>query len=394
MALNNTDGLSTFDQVTNKKLDLSPVLTAILLNDTSTLGLIGEGPSVMRSEFKFGSDELNPPSVTLTADCSAGAATMTVADTSKVRKGALLQSESNGEYEIMQVTAINSATEFAIDRGYGGTTDEDHDIADGTSIAVIGEPVQEGDETVGDISRDRTQDVNYTQIFKKTIKVTGTQEAEAQNGVHPGVPSELKLQIARRAMELAVQYNRAVLNSYANTTAPVGGNGTPAEYRTMKGLHQWLTEGGADSNHTNTVAAISDTVVNALYKTAWDKGGSPTALIGNAEQLNKFSRSAFSTPNSVNFRIAPSDRLLGIFVQKFLTEFGVELNLTLDRWARKDTVYLIDPSRCSTTTLNGRAMFTEPLARIGDTLRWQMVMETSTIVQNKNEAHAIHTNLT
>jgi len=386
MPLNATDGLSTFDQTTNKRLQLSPVLTAILLNDTATLGLLGQGPAVARSEHKFGEDSLNPPSVTDDGTGMADGVTtaLVVLDTSKLRVGALLMDEATGLDEILQVVTITDATNLVVSRGYGGTTPTAH--AGSATFAIIGQPVQEGDETIGDISKDRSQQVNYTQIFKRTVKITGTQEAEAMNGVHPGVDSELRLQIARRSMEMAVELNRAVLNSYESAVTPAGSD---TVYRTMKGLRRFLTEDGAASNTVSTSEAIDETVTNSLYKLAWDKGGAPSAIIGNAEQINKFSRL-----NTTKFRIAPSDRMIGTFVEKYLTEFGSELSLVLDRWARKDEVYLVDPSKIFVAPLQGRALFAEPLARIGDTMRWQTVMEMTLIVLNKNEAHAIHTNLT
>ncbi len=388
MALNATDALATFDQVTNKKLDISPVLSAILLNDTATLGLLGQGPAVMRSEHFFGEDSLNAPTVQLDGAEDDTDTAWVLDDTSKIRVGALLMDEATGVTEIAQVTEITNATDVVVERGFGGTTAAAH--ADDAVFAIVGQPTQEGDETVADISKDRTQETNYTQIFRRTVKVTGTQEAEANNGIHPGVSSELRYQIAQRAQEMAVELNRAVLNSYANSTTSVGSD---TQYRSMKGIRQWLTEGsdgaGLGANHQSGGGAFDETKLNALYKLAWDKGGNPTTLLGNAEQINKF-----SSFNANRFRVAPSDRQIGVFIEKFLTEFGVEISLNIDRWARKDELYLLDTSKAYFAPLQGRAMFTEPLPKIGDSLRWQMVMEMTTVVQNKKEAHAIASALT
>lgn len=384
MALGASDSFSSFDATTNRRLDISPVLSTILLNDQATLGLLGQGPAVMRTEHRFGEDSLNPP--TVTDDGSAlgiGATSLAVLDASKVRIGAILMDQAATLTDLMQVTDIVGNT-LTVDRNYGGTGDLAH--AANAVYAIVGQPVQEGDETIADISRDRTQESNVTQIFKRTIKVSGTQEAEAQNGVHPGVPSELRLQVARRAMELGVELNRAVLNSYQSSVTP---QGSDTVYRTMKGIRQYLTEGGASSNLDATAEAISEVNVNSLYKLAWDKGGSPTALVGNSNQIN-----AFASFNTNKFRIAPSDRAVGTFVEKYLTEFGAELSLVLDRWARVDEVYLLDPSKAHIAPMQGRAMFTEPLAKVGDAMRWQIVMEATLILMNKNEGHAIHTNLT
>ena len=380
MALAPSNALATFDQNTNKRLDLSPVLSAILLNDRATLGAIGEMPAVMRSDHKWGSDSLNAPTVTLAngGDVNPGDTSITVTDGSKITIGALLMVQEDTKKEIVQVTNI-AGNVLTITRDYdgGGAVT----MTDATELAVIAQPNQEGTEGAASIAKDRAQDFNYTQIFRRTVYVTGTQEAEANNGVHPGVDSEVRHQLAYRAMELGVELNRSILNSYRSATA-----GSDTVYRTMAGIRQFLALGG---NERSVAEAISETAVNALYKLAWDKGGNPSVLIGNDKQIN-----AFTGFNTQRFRVAPSDRVVGTFIDKYLTEHGAEISLVLDRWARQDEVYLIDPSRMGVAMLNGRGMSTKPLADLGDTLRWQLLMEATLIVQNKGEAHAFHSALT
>ncbi len=382
MALAAFDGFASFDAPTNRKLDISPVLTAILLNDTATLGALGTGPNVMARDFKFGEDSLNAPVVLIAngGDVLGGDLAFTIADASKIRVGTLLMNQEATKKEVVEVTNIAGNVLTVVRNIDGGGAET---MTDATELAIVGQPVQEGDETIQDISKDRTQDFNFTQIFKRTVKVSGTQEAEAANGQHPGVPSELKLQIARRTMELAVEFNRAALNGIRSASA-----GSDTVYRRMAGLRQFLTNGAAPNNDT-VLAAISEAKINALYKLAWDKGGTPTTLIGNENQIN-----AFADFNTNRFRMAPSDRVIGVFVQKYLTKFGAEISLILDRWARRDEVYLIDTSRTAIKMLNGRGLTTEPLAKIGDAMRWQLLMEATLQVDNKDEAHAIASELT
>lgn len=381
MALNASDSLSTFDQTTNKRLDLSPVLSAILLNDTATLGALGLGPSVMKSEHGYGSDSLNAPTVIVddAAGISAVDATVIVEDATKLRVGALLMDETDNKTEIMQVTLI-AGTTLTITRGFGTSVAETH--ADDAVFAIVGQPVQEGDEGIVDISKDRVQNTNFTQIFKRTVKVSGTQEAETNNGIHPGITSELRLQLERRTMELQVEINRAALNSVKSATA-----GSDTVYRSMSGIREFLTVAGGN-NLDEAAGAVSEAKINAAYKRAWDDGGTPTSLIGNSKQIN-----AFSSFNSNRFRVAPSDRVQGVFTEKYLTEFGAEISLILDRWARNDELYLLEAARAHIAPLNGRTLFTEPLAKVGDALRWQILTELTLIVRNPKEAHASMTNL-
>lgn len=379
MALAANNGLATFDQTTNKRLDISPVLSAILLNDKATLGVVGEMPSVMRSDHKWGSDSLNAPTVTLanSGNVAAVDTSIVVSDASKITIGALLMCQESTKKEVVQVTNIVGNT-LTITRDYdgGGAVI----FLDTTELAVIGQPNQEGAQGASSIAKDRVQDFNYTQIFRKTVFVTGTQEAEANNGVHPGVDSEVRHQLAYRAMELSVELNRSILNSYRS------GPGAAASYRSLGGIRQFLELGG---NERTVSEAIDEDAINAIYKLSWDKGGNPTTLIGNDGQIN-----AFTSFNSNRFRVAPSDRVVGTFIEKYLTEYGAELTLVLDRWARQDEVYLIDPSKMGVAMLNGRGLTTKPLADEGDNSRWQMLMEATFICENKGEAHAFHSALT
>lgn len=380
MALATADLAASFDQ-TAKKLDLSPVLFAILLNDTAFLGLVGMGEMILDTDHRWNEDSLNAPQVTGAEAMDASETDLDVAsgDGAKLRVGALLMDIAAGKSEILQVTGISTDT-LTVVRGYGSTSGETH--ADAAVYHVIGSPVQEGDETITDKSKARSQKTQYSQIFKETVKVSGSLEAVTNNGIHPGVASEVKHQVMRRLDELKVQMNMSALMSVISSSA-----GSDTVYRSMKGLREYLTATNGNSN--STVEALSEDVLNAMVRLAWDDGGNPKDLIGHAEQLTR--ASAF---NAQRLRVAPSDRVAGTFVSKFLSSLGIELTFTIDRWFRKDEVALIQKELVWFAPLKGRQLTMEPLAKIGDAARWQLIAEGALICKNALEAHAYHTNLT
>ena len=385
MALSGTDALASFDVLANKKADISPVLSSILLHDTATLGLLGMGPAVQDKEHKWGKDSLLAPSVVSTVALPADgstAVTFSVADARKLRIGALLQDAAAGKVEVMQLISIDYGTGVgAVTRDYDGGGEAAH-LVDAV-FNIIGQPVQEADKTSKDISKDREQDgYNYTQIFKRFVEVSGSQEAIAQAGLIMGVASEARHQILNRSMELAVEMNLAALYSIRSASA-----GSDSVYRTMGGMRQFIVAGG---NVDPTAEAISVAgVVDDLYGLCWDKGGDPSVLLGHANQMRKF-----SAINTERFRVAPSDRVVGVFIEKYLTTYGRELSLVSDRWHRTDEVELVDPARMYLAPLQGRAMFTEPLAKTGDAMSWQMIAELTLVLKNAAECFAIHTALT
>ena len=378
MALEASNSLASYDQTT-KHLDLSPVLSAILVNDTAFLGLIGMGAPVLGVEHRWNEDSLVAQTVQMNEDIDASETTFTIDSNSRLRVGMLLMDQAAGKTEVVQITEVTNATTLEVTRGFGSTSGETH--ADDSVWVIIGAPVQEGDETITDISGARTQNTVYCQLFKRTVKISGTAEAEANNGLHPGISSELKYQLMLRADEMKIEMNRAALFGIISAA------GSDTVYRSMKGLREYLTAGTA--NHVSTAEGLSETVINTLYGLAWADGGNPSALVGHADQITKF-----ATFNAAKLRVGPSDRAVGMFITQFLTSYGQELRLITDRFMRTDEVALIDPSRVYLAPLKGRAMFTEPLAKIGDALRWQLMSELTLICRNATQAHAYHSALT
>jgi len=93
-------------------------------------------------------------------------------------------------------------------------------------------------------------------------------------------------------------------------------------------------------------------------------------------------------------RLAPSDRQVGRFITKFLTDKGTELDLITDRWAQKQDLLLLDSKRLSLHPLQGRALHMEPLAKTGDADRAMIIGEYTQVTRNAADAHALHSGLT
>lgn len=388
MPIPSADLLASFDMTVGRKLDISPVLSAILLNDTATLGLVGMGPAVLDTEHKYNSDALNAPYVTLNNGGNVAAldTSFVVDSTANLSVGALLMVSEAGKTEVIEVLTINAdgvtVDLVARDVDGGGAVI----ITDATQLLIISNNKQEGDKNIQNRHNQRSQDSNFSSIFKRTVEVSGSAEAVTQNGMHPGIQSEARHQIMYRSMEMAVEINRAVLYSIKSASA-----GSDTVIRRTGGIRYWLTQAGG--NVLNAAGgAITEagavTGVNTLFELAYEKGGNPGILLGNQKQIRKFS--AFNTDR---FRVAPSDRMVGVFIERYLTTFGQELQLVIDRWFRQDEVMLLDPSKIWLSPLQGRAMFTEPLAKTGDAMSWQVIAELMLVLKNRQEAHGLLRNL-
>lgn len=381
MTLAASDSLSTFDQ-TAKHLDLESVLAVVLLADTALLGLIGIGTPALGIKHEFNEDVLNSYFITDTGgaiESDGVTITAAAADVARLRVGTILKDAVAGQSELVQVTAVASTTTLTITRGYGSTTAVTH--AAGCKWLIIGQPVQHGDETITDISKVRTTVYNYCQEFKQTVKISDQLMAETANGLHPAVADELKYQILNRTLEIKREMNMSVIHMARGEAA------SDAVYSTMGGLRWFLTQ--TSTNHLTDCVSLSEKQVNRLYRAAFDDGGDPGDMVGGPDQITQFA--GF---NAGKVRVAPSDRVAGVFISKYLTELGKEISLTVDRWMPTDEVALIDRSRIYVSPFKGRALLAEPLARIGNAQRWQITGSHTLVVKNATLAHAYASALT
>lgn len=380
MALAAYAGLASYDQSNAHFLDLSDVLSAVLLADTFFLGRVSMGEAGTQVIHYWTEDALNAVAVTVAIAIANGDVSIVVGSGqgAKLRIGALLQDEAIGSDEVMQVTAISTDT-LTIVRSVGDSQPaaaggEAH-LA-GCSLRVIGQPVQEGDEGVNDISLARSRKSNTFQIFKREVAVSGTTKAIKS----AGVPNEFNYQIAQRMLELHRELGMAHLTGTQISA------GSDTVYRSMDGVSNVVRIG---ANTVTGAEALSEATVNNLGTLIWNKGGQPNLVVGHDTQMTKFAEMYKD-----KIRLVASDRQVGRFVTKFLTDKGIELDLLTDRWAKKHELLVTDSSRLSLHPLQGRAMHMEPLAKIGDTDRAMIIGEYTQVTRNAAQSHALHRNLT
>ena len=363
------------------------MLSAVLLTDTTVLGLIGFGEQALKVKHSWNQDALNATTVTGNegGEFSDSDVTLSVVSAAKIRKGTLLKDQAKGKSEVLQVTAI-STNDLTVTRGFGSSDAETHAAA--AVYLIVGQPVQQGDETITDISPARTTAFNFVQNFKRTVKIADEAEAEARNTMHPGVTSEFERQLLHRTLEMMNELNISVIHSVISAAA------SDTVYGTMKGLREAVNASGGNTN--TTAEELSEPVMNAMYTQCWDDGGNPDIVIGNRQQITKFSKF-----NAGKIRIAPDDKRAGSFVEKYLTDMGRELSLHTDRYMPIDEIGLLDikgqaqggGGGFSLAAFKGRELAVEPLAKIGSAKRAQVIAGWTLVYRNALKASAWHTNL-
>lgn len=383
MALASYAGWASFDAPNVTHLDLSDELSAVLNADVFMLGRIPVKGLATNVDHYWPEETLNGPTITLneSAELTTTDTTLTVVSNTVIRVGDMLMDEAIGKQEVIQVVTDTSATEMEVVRGFGDSAPAGETHAAASVWRIIASPVQEGDASVADRTVARTRVHNVCMIFKKEVEISGTQQALNL----AGVPDEYNHQIAMRMLQLRRELGQAVILSVKATSSGAGGSDTV--YRSMDGIRNFVRRQSAQL--ITTSEAFDESVANKIYRKIYDQGGEGNFALGAADQMTRFSEMYKD-----KVRLAPSDKARGVYVTKFLTDLGIELDLITDRWALKGDCIMGDVNRLRLVPLQGRALQATPLAKTGDAMRGMVVGEYTLEVRNAAQAFALHSGLT
>lgn len=385
MALQDPSQAASFDQSAVYKLDLSEMLSAILLDDTDFLGTLGmSGEVATQTKHSWVEDALNGTTVLQSGGSSAQMALGTTSGTvirfsssqiARITAGTLLKDRLSGKTEVVQVTGV-SGTSATVTRGYGATSAQTHAAA--ATWDIIANPRPQGMTGPKDESTTRGLKFNFTQIFSKGVKITGTTQAIE----HAGVSAEDAYQIDMRLRELKRELDRTCI---MGVRAPNDVDGST--YGTMGGVIDFVGFIAA-GNVNGTAETLTPSVVNTMAKQVYDDGGHPDILLVGGLQKQKIS--SFDQ----EYRRSTQDtRRAGYTVDEFVTDLGWNLRVVVDRWVPNDVAMVLDSSRIKVMPLRTRAFFLEKLGKTGDSNDWQVIGEYTMEVRNAAEAHAYHFNL-
>jgi hypothetical protein len=244
----------------------------------------------------------------------------------------------------------------------------------------------EGDEAAFTAVTPTVRVNNRCQIARKTVIVSGTQEAVDKAGREGEMAYQmvLKNKELRRDMEFDLCGNQA----------PVTGNSTTA--RQLRPLCGWYatndvraTAGTPGADGTTAAAATDGTQValtEAMVKTAmancWTNGGKPTKMM--CGPVNKVKISAF-TANTTRYQDT-SDKRLVTSLEIYDTDFG-PLAIVPNRFQRERDVHILQPDMWAIAYL--RKVFTKDLAATGDADKAMLTTEFTLECRNEKSSAVV-----
>jgi hypothetical protein len=283
--------------------------------------------------------------------------------------------EVDGTDEKLLVTAVSS-TNLTVTRGYGGTVKAT--IPSGTTLHIISQAALEGEAYVDRGNYGATQRYNYTQIFKTGFEISGTLEAIQFATSLEGRRTQLGVDIMNHMTRMMQLAGSTVLRGVAPASTT---QGSATVRRTMNGIQEMIREGSSASEGA-IYSDISSSDFNSSdaydnltghVKNLYDLGADTDLIVVNsaiAQQL--------ATNQKGGRQMYSEDRANRVF-RGINTNFGMH-DLLIDSFMPNDAMLITKRGAAAIHWL--RPFFIEPLAKVGDSQRWQIVSEFTLKVQN------------
>lgn len=236
----------------------------------------------------------------------------------------------------------------------------------------------QGDDVTFAAASPTTRVGNRTQISRKEVIVSGTQEAVDK----AGRDGELVYQMAKRRKELKRDKEFVLCSNQA----PVTGNSATAPQ--LRPLCGWITtnvDRGATGANGSAVAAATDgtqraltlAMINTGQQNAYTQGGEPTYLMAGPKQ--RVAITAVLGGAATKF-YAVEDKKMVNTVQAYEGDFGM-LKVVTNRFVRGGQtgadreIFGLSPDLWGLAHLKGRKMVTLDIARTGDSEKGVVLSE-------------------
>ena len=281
------------------------------------------------------------------------------------------QIQGEGSEELILVTGISTNT-LTVVRGYAGTTPED--LADNLVLNILGNAALEGADSPAARFTNRSRNGNYTQIFTKTVEVSGTDMAASQLGL----ADEMDYQKQERLREMLRDLENTVINGGQPASNP---EGSGSVRRSMKGVVQHFSTNVFHTGDSGFPSGtdLDEDKINYVLRQIWESSNGNVDLI----VVGGFQKRKINAFSSDSRTFGANDTTFTDMVSVYESDFGVCLIVTTRRLP-KDAALLIDSSRVNVLPLAGRSFHFKPLASSGDYECGELIGEYT--VELKNEA--------
>lgn len=361
---------NTYSETTQAVRIISDVINLIDPVDTPLLSAIG-GLDSASSKFRIRGngtkiewleDAYAPLAGALTAATITSTTTvLPVVDGSVFKAGQVVKIDS----EYMWVSSVSGDNVTVSSRTYGGTQ-ATH--ATSATIDIVGMSRLEGADASFDAFVNISQPYNYTSIFQKGLKVTGTEMVIDEYGY-----SDVWAYQANKTMpEMFRLIEKQIFHG-------IRGAGSATTPRSFGGLGTFV------GNSTSATTHVTKTAIDSLAELIYLDGGSPDLVVMHPTEANVL----HGLLDSSSFiRFGQENTQFGMMpVRSISTQYG-EFKMVIDRFCPSNKVYMLDSRKVGLYSLRSFGWREVPSA--GDYKGAEMIGELSLVVAN-GDAHGVIT---
>jgi len=277
------------------------------------------------------------------------------------KPGDIILIDSEGLY----VSSVSTDT-LTVTRGFIGTAATHASTA---TVEFVGQARLEGADSDGRAVTDITSDYNYTQIMSEEVKVSGTYLAVPQYGI----ADELEYQSRKMVPHLMRLIEKNLFRSTRTLSTTL---------RSAGGLDYFITASTAYNGVSST--SVTETAIQNATEAAFLDGGQGPWIVPVSPTNQATIAGLYN--NSSYLRVDRTEDTIGMNIGTYVGPFGTA-RFVLDRWARNDRLFFVDPQHAGLLTL--RPFQTEGLAKTGDSVRQMVLTEYTFCIRQANKAHAV-----
>lgn len=239
------------------------------------------------------------------------------------------------------------------------------------TLEAVGDNAQsEGSDAPADAATDPTRLVNITQIFAKTARVSGTEQAVNSAGFSDRMAYEITKKMKAMSNDIELALVRGSIASGVATTA--------SGARRLKGIKNWITTNA--SNYSG--ATLTETVFNDMLEASWNNGGNINSAVTSMKGKRRISGFTAGTTkkidsdekrlvNSINVYESDAAGTVKILAHRMVTrsgDYGTTATPGFD-------VLLLQDDTWKVAILQGREPKTKDLAVTGDYVAKEILTE-------------------
>ena len=248
---------------------------------------------------------------------------------------------------------------------------------DSLAAAVATNAQVEGDEFAFEAVVPTVRLSNYTQISRKTIIVSGSQQAAN----HAGVASELSYGLAKKSKELKRDMESVLTNKVAKTA------GSTSAARKLGGLETWIKTnvsrgssgagaGGGAAPTDGTQRALTETLLKTVIQAGYSSGSDANVVMVGPH--NKTVISGFTGRSSARQMIGAAK--IQAAADMYSSDFG-DFRIIPNRFSRDRTAFVLDPDYWSVAYF--RDFQQKDVAATGDALKKVVLVEFTLCAKNE-----------